>query len=58
MINAFTFCMLHFVFEENPLLGREIFAHNDFAVFESSDENGYVFYNGIKRADIKKIPII
>ncbi len=58
MKNAFTFGMRHFWYDENPLMGREIFSHNDFAVFESTDENGYVFYNGIKRADIKKIPIV
>ena len=44
--------------KNNPLIGREIFSHNDFAVYASNDENGYVFYNNIKRADIKKIPLI
>ena len=58
MKNAFTFGMRHFWYEENPLVGSEIFSHNDFYVYESNDENGYVFYNGIKRADIKKIPLI
>ena len=58
MKNAFNFGMRHFWYENNPLVGREIFSHNDFAVYESSDESGYVFYNGIKRADIKKIPLV
>ena len=58
MKNAFTFGMRHFWYDKNPLMGREIFSHNDFAVFESTDDNGYVFYNGIKRADIKKVPIV
>lgn len=58
MKNAFSFGMRHFWYENNPLIGREIFSHNDFAVYASKDENGYVFYNNIKRADIKKIPLI
>ena len=58
MKKAFTFGMKHFWYKENSLLGKEIFSHNDFSVHQSKEENGYVFYNGIKRADIKKIPIV
>ena len=55
---AFEFGMLNFFHPENKLLGKKIHEYNEIEVYVSKDKNGFGFYRGLKRVDIKDIPVI
>ena len=55
---AFAFGLRNFFYSKNPLIGEVLHSYNDITIFKSTDKNGYGFYNGLKRVDIKGIPVI
>ena len=55
---AFDFGLNHFWYEKNKLLGEKLSEYNDTSIYKSTSRDGYLFYCGIKRADIKDIPVI
>ena len=56
--SAFKFGLKNFWYAENPLVGDELHNYNDFSFYKSNTKEGYIFYSGIKRAEIKGIPLI
>ena len=56
---AYEFGLKNFFYKKNPLIGEVLHSHNDITIYKSNDKkNGYGFYKGLKRIDIKDIPII
>tara|TARA_B110000858_G_C17801527_1_gene475582 strand:- start:1238 stop:2896 length:1659 start_codon:yes stop_codon:yes gene_type:complete len=56
--NAFKFGLKNFWYAENPLVGEELHNYNDISFYKSNTKDGYIFYSGIKRTEIKGIPLI
>ena len=56
---AFAFGLRNFFYSKNPLIGEVLHSYNDITIYKSTDKNnGYGFYKGLKRVDIKGIPVI
>ncbi len=56
---SFLFGLKNFFYPKNPLLGEVLHSYNDITIYKSTDKNnGYGFYKGLKRVDIKGIPVI
>ncbi len=55
---AFEFGMLNFFHNQNKLLGKKLHEYNEIEVYESKTKNGFGFYRGLKRVDIKDIPVV
>ncbi len=55
---AFQFGLKNFFYSKNPLIGEVLWSHNDITIYKSKDKNGHGFYKGLKRVDIKGIPVI
>jgi hypothetical protein len=56
--NAFDFGMRNFFHSTNELLGQKLHEHNDIELYTAKTKNGYGFYRGLKRIEIKDIPVI
>ena len=55
---AFQFGLRNFFYSKNPLIGEVLHSYNDITIYKSKDKNGHGFYKGLKRVDIKGIPVI
>ena len=55
---AFEFGMFNFFHQKNKLVGPLLSDYNEIECYESTTKDGYGFYRGLKRIDIKDIPII
>ena len=56
---SYEFGLKNFFYSKNPLVGEVIHSYNDITIYKSNDKkNGFGFYKGLKRIDIKDIPII
>ena len=55
---AFQFGLRNFFYSKNPLIGEVLHSYNDITVYKSNENNGYGFYKGLKRIDIKGIPVV
>ena len=56
--DAFKKTMLNFFHLKNELVGELLHEHNEIECYKSNTEHGYGFYCGLKRIEIKNIPII
>jgi len=50
----------HFFYEGNSLLGKLLWSsyNDDFQLYKSTDKQGHIFYNNLKRSDIDGLPLI
>ena len=55
---AFEFGMLNFFHPKNKLVGSLLSEYNEIECYQSTSNDGVGFYRGLKRIDIKGIPII
>lgn len=56
---AYEFGLRNFFYSNNPLIGEVLHSYGEITVYKSNDKkNGYGFYKGLKRIDIKDIPVI
>ena len=55
---AFEFGMLNFFHPKNKLVGSPLSEYNEIECYQSTSNDGVGFYRGLKRIDIKGIPII
>ena len=55
---AFEFGMLNFFHRQNKLVGPLLNDYNEIECYQSTSNDGAGFYRGLKRIDIKGIPII
>ena len=60
LIKALESGLNHFFYEQNPLLGRQLWSSwkGLFAVYESKTGCGHVFYRDLKRGEIADIPVV
>ena len=56
--NSFLDGLKNFWYPENPFLKEKLHEYNDISLYSSSEKDGLIFYSGIKRANIKDIPLI
>ncbi len=55
---AFEFGLRNFFYSSNPLIGEVLHSYNDITIYKSKTKDGFGFYKGLKRVDIKGIPVI
>ena len=55
---AFEFGLRNFFYSNNPLIGEVLHSYNDITIYKSTTKDGFGFYKGLKRVDIKGIPVI
>ena len=55
---AFKKTMLNFFHLKNELVGELLHEYNEIECYKSNTEDGYGFYCGLKRIEIKNIPVI
>jgi hypothetical protein len=50
----------HFLYENNPLLGARRWSpyRGDFSIYESTDQNGHIFYRKLKRGEMEGLPLV
>lgn len=50
----------HFFYETNPLLGPKRWSINGgaFAIYDSTDSKGHIFYRKLKRGEIEGVPLV
>jgi hypothetical protein len=60
LIQAMREGLTHFFHEANPLLGAGRWSDytGDFAVYDSTDGRGHVFYRKLKRGEVEGIPLV
>jgi len=55
---SFQFGLRNFFYSKNPIIGEVLHSYNDITIYKSTEKNGYGFYKGLKRVDIKGIPVV
>ena len=50
---AFQFGLRNFFYSSNPLIGEVLHSYNDITIYKSKNKDGFGFYKGLKRVDIK-----
>ena len=55
---SFQYGLKNFFYSKNPLIGDVIHSYGEITVYKSTEKNGVGFYKGLKRIDIKDIPVI
>ncbi len=58
--SAMSHGLSHFFYDENPLLGEDIwnYADGQFRMFRSTNSQGHIFYRHLKRGEIEGIPVV
>ena len=56
--DAFKSGLKNFFYDSNPLIGEKLWEYNGISCYKSNSSNGSGFYRGLKRVEIKDIPII
>ena len=55
---SFQYGLKNFFYSKNPLIGDVLHSYGEITVYKSTERNGVGFYKGLKRIDIKDIPVI
>lgn len=52
--------LTHFFYDTNPLVGPKRWSSSggEFAIYDSTDRNGHIFYRKLKRGEIEGIPVV